>query len=1374
MNKNKHNDEKALRDNTISEKRIYEALIEAGLIIPQTEDDIRRAEEALAQIECPLLPPELSDPYLIINELDELKEDVRTDETPVNKCPTNKQPLRLVHPVGNEESISTPFISKPYLGYVSDETGEPPSAITQCIRTSRQFLILVTQNSDSVDDCVRDEIADRTVKRWPQLNRNRVLTSLKTSSERIAASRNKPYSPGTLSFEQILDRSGMGEQEKDFWRNLNERHDASGFLKYARQKARACRELIGVSSENLLGRVEKYLWDKYHIELCDVEASEIDDSHAEVHPDQNSLLYDRRLLEKPDEMLYYIAHELGHLELHSRLSEPESKPDPVYGSIYNNSGPNSLTRYNPRSQEEAEANAFAAEFLCPSDEAFHLWRSDSIIDTAELAKRMGAPVFVVRAQLAEALYQYTYTSGPGNSQTPKREFKCDESQESAATFIRRPVLVDAGPGTGKTATLVRRVQFLLEDLKASPESLLVLTFSNDAAAELEERVAARFGKALAARIKISTFHGFGLSVLQLHGQFQNVDANACVLDEAGQVELATSVIGKVSCHKILKLSRPHDTVQEVVRHIEFLKDRLCTPDMFEQALDAWQPKQGEESELERARVFLEIFRAYERTKDESKRLDFADLILKSIELLCKEAKVKSAYREKYEWVLVDEYQDVSRATAILLQQICGEGNPPWVVGDKRQSIFRFRGAAPENVDEFENDFPGAIKFSLSVNYRSCGEVVSTANQLAHLMTAGLDVKPVKPLWHTAPSNPKAFSGPAISIAVAESDQSEHEGVAKQIEQWLETGIKRDDIAVLARRNVDVRNVVLSLGKLDIKATTRGLVTAEGAAGDLVNIVTFTDRPIASLPRLAFSIGRGRFQRFSAEIINGVVKHLRHSLEEAGTLDEEGIEEGQELVAEIKRLDECLKREKSTGDAFTMICAFLFDGSDYLRRVLELTDEVEKSLALSEIVTTLAQATTYRLSHLGSAAKLSRRGFAKFFRESLSSSAPCLTPPKADVEAVKVMTCHAAKGLEFPLVIVAGQARSTRLKNRGYKWLPPDLKPKDEEDEEQADSVLFVGATRAQRALLVSYAATSSGLPKAEKRAVTPLLKTWCEQPNIQPIHWPPSMLEKDYFEVGAVWGGKLGQPLSARSLDKEYCSLNTYLRDYAGIKFPVNEKPLYPVFYTTVRHVMQTIVELANEQKVPVDGESARQILLEKWEKNIAPDHPHCDLYYHVAQTYTGKFAGGFIPEEGHVEYLNPTIYESRTHFPVRLDLVSLYRVDGGAPTAILFRPESLREHNKEKGLLWGALKPPSRRIAFVLLRQIEPLLRPIIFSGEDGVFYNYQWSSRKTDFANELERVNNRFKSFAQGYFTEEVQPFTCDKCDSRIACPHWIKALA
>ena len=222
------------------------------------------------------------------------------------------------------------------------------------------------------------------------------------------------------------------------------------FLKFARQRGRECRLKICVSPVNLLEKIESYLWNVHGVELCPVDAASMDNSKAEIHLEQKSLLYDKKLLEKPDEMLYYIVHELGHLELHSARLKHCDKPDPVYGSIYGSAGASSLTRYNPHSREEAQANAFASEFLCSTDEVFRLWSSDSKMDTQKIAEALGAPVFVVRAQLAEALYQFVFG---GNVPTKKlKDYKCNPKQEEAATFVNRPALIDAGPGTGKTAT----------------------------------------------------------------------------------------------------------------------------------------------------------------------------------------------------------------------------------------------------------------------------------------------------------------------------------------------------------------------------------------------------------------------------------------------------------------------------------------------------------------------------------------------------------------------------------------------------------------------------------------------------------------------------------------------------------------------------------------------------------------------------------------------------------------------------------------------------------------------------------------------------------------------------------------------------------
>jgi superfamily I DNA/RNA helicase len=1141
------------------------------------------------------------------------------------------------------------------------------------------------------------------------------------------------------------------------------------FLKFARLRGRECRLKICVSPVNLLEKIESYLWNVHEVELCPVDPAAMDNSKAEVHLEQKSLLYDKNLLE--DEKLYYIVHELGHLELHSARLKSCDKPDPVYGSIYGSAGTNSLTRYNPHSREEAQANAFASEFLCSTEEIFRLWRSDPQMNTQKIAEVLGAPVFVVRAQLAEALYEFVFGGIVPTKQL--KEYKCNPEQEKAATFVGHPALIDAGPGTGKTATLIRRIEYLIQEFDAQPGDFLVLTFSNEATNELQERIEAKFGEEYAAEMKISTFHGLGLTILQHHGQFQDLDANARVMDDPGLAELVGKVLGKTQCHKILKPSQIDETIKEIVRHITFLKQRLCTPAVLQDSLNRWEPNTDAEIEQkEKSSDLLEVFRSYERIKTASHRLDFADLILKACAILQEQDELREKYREKYKWVLVDEYQDTSRATADLLKQLCGENNPPWVVGDKRQSIFQFCGSNPENVDEFENDFPGTVKFSLALNYRSTDKIVQTANCLADLMNGNGSISSddSSNLWEAAPTNPDEGFAPVVSLAVADSDQSEYEGIAKQVKIWVEEGVSFSDIAVLARRNIDVRNIVLALGKLDVPAVTSGLVTSEGAAGDLANVLTFIDKPKSSLPRIAYSLGRNRYSR---KAINNSIKQMNAALKQTGAFSNGSAAEGNELADEIERFNCFLADESQTGDAFAVMCGFLFDSSDYLRRILILPNEVERNLALSEVVTSLTKAATYSFSHKEADPIESRQNFARYFRQSLSNSnEPSLSPPISDVEAVKVMTCHAAKGLEFPYVIVAGQSRLNRAGANEYKWLPPDLLPRKGEDQEQADSVLFVGATRAQKSLILSHSTTATARPRSPKRTVTQLLSSFAELDIAPQISWDPVSINQSDVEAGLIWGSGFKKPMAARNLDESECSIATYLQDALGLDFPLAERSLYPIFNGVIRNALKVIVEKSFVAGRVLNRYEALQILDGEWKKADVENHSHHEIYYGLARNYAESFARNFQPQiSGNIEFLDLIIKADANQLMVRLDLACAYRVNGGSPTAILFRPESLKAKVREKGLLWSGLSNP-RRASLVLLKSVEPDLQVFVFSGADGQIYPFQWV-KQPNFETEVTRLQEKLQNFALNRFVSEPEPFKCDRCQNRLSCPHWLEAL-
>jgi hypothetical protein len=672
------------------------------------------------------------------------------------------------------------------------------------------------------------------------------------------------------------------------------------------------------------------------------------------------------------------------------------------------------------------------------------------------------------------------------------------------------------------------------------------------------------------------------------------------------------------------------------------------------------------------------------------------------------------------------------------------------------------------VAQFHLDFPGAEVFELNTNYRSCEAIIRCANQLATLMEAPDQMDAgYRERWRPGSDKP-AIGDPVVALAAAESDQAEREGIAEQVKAWLARGVRPREIAVLARRNIDVRNIVLALGARGIQATASGVITAEGAAGDLAAVATFADRPGASLPRLVFSVGRGRFP---AATLNAVTERLLQRLKDDRALAPDG-EQDNRLVAEIQRASDHLRREYHTGDAFTQMCVFLFDGSDYLRRVLDQPDGAERALMLGEIITSLSKAAGYRFAHPRLDPVSSRIGFAQHFRSTLCATTPSLIAPRPAADAVRVMTCHASKGLEFPCVILAGQTLSQA--RGGYGWLPGSWQPSAPEDVAQADALFFVGVTRAQRALLISYAGSASGGERSRLRNVTPLLTRWHAVHAIDAMSWQARVTASEAVMMGAVWGGAARGAIPARALDERSCAVRTYLEEFIGLSFPTNLPPLYPIFIATMRAAMQRVVERASDSSA-LSADEAAAIFAEVWPEDKFTEHPHSPFYRQLAITYVTAFARAFAARSkagDHFE-LELAMEEAEDAPRLRLDLVAHYRDETGASVAILLRPESLAKSYRSEGLLWSSLKP-AQRLPFVLLRSRHRTFRPRVFSAADGVLYDYLWSKKTADVEKEAEHAAERFKAFARGTFATKVSEWMCDRCPARVSCPHWMGALA
>lgn len=1136
-------------------------------------------------------------------------------------------------------------------------------------------------------------------------------------------------------------------------------------LDMARSVARDCRALFGLTTglepARVIETIESWLWTEHSIEIALVDAAFLRGSRGELVLAEEILYIDKRLQSSPAERLEVVAHEVGHLLLHHRHLGSRSL-DLLRGSVFLDQGAPALARYSPRSKEEAEASAFAAELICPSVEVFAAWQSAPRVALEELSATFACTPELVQIQLAEGLYRHVV----GESSAPKADdHPVTPEQELAATTIGSPVLVDAGPGTGKTKTLVRRIEYLVQERGVPPEQILVLTFSNEAATELRERIEVKLGEEVAARIVASTFHGFGVLLLHLTGHLAGLGVQYSIVDEALQEEIVTELLGQVECDAILDLKDPAQSASEAAGLITYLKDRLIGPAELREEIETWVPESGEASAFRRTEALLRLFEAYERHKDERELVDFADLILLPHRILRDHDQLREELRQAFPWVLVDEYQDVSRATALFLGQVAGPSNPPWVVGDARQAIYRFRGADPTNLSGFPTEFEGAVSFPLHDNYRSAPEIIAATNELAHLLglppAGSYSEEGWRPGRIVAP-----FSDSPVRKVRANSDLAERLGIAGVVQRWLSDGCRPGEVAVLARRNIDVRNIAIALKRRGIKAVTTGIITAEGAGGDLAAVLSTVDQPKA-IARVVFALHRGE----PLSSINAAISDLLGSDPDG----EEPVWEGSASSATIAsfgwRLQRVLRSALHSSDSWSVLTKFLFFETSYLRTLLAQSEEPEAAVQLEEVLSTLALAANYRFTHPHESPRRSRLGFAHRLRRLLTFPSPGLIPPRKEENAVRVMTCHAAKGLEFPCVVVAGQSLPALLRKEAS--LPPSLRPDPNADLLQADSLLFVGVSRAERAVVVSHATTAGGTARSRARKLPQLLEKWLAAGEA-PEPWAAASSASEEISVGRIWGGTRPSRVGTYELAAEACRVRVYVEDHLGARLPERDLPLYREFIARERVILREVVRRMIAGHVLPRAEVG-ELVDEVWPPDAFADHPHIAIYRPRTRRWTERFvevfatsgeAAGSLIEEP-IEWCD----ELGATAAVDLHLVAQFRHPAGHQVAITLQ---VKAQDEEPAVLWSRLSP-HRRLPFSMLGMEDSTLRPYVFYGEDGQLKPFRWSQRKPReaLASEVGNAREAFRNLMQGSFDGDVSDWKCDRCPSRVLCPWWIGAV-
>lgn len=429
----------------------------------------------------------------------------------------------------------------------------------------------------------------------------------------------------------------------------------------------------------------------------------LDGGVAVLDRDADAIWYDRDA--DPRLAVFYQAHEYGHLWLdagHAACNsadidaEEYEEPLPI--------GERRVEGYGPDERREREANVFAREFLLPTNE-LKGWFLEERLDATAIADRVGVPEGMVLHQLTRALLTPDIVGEGAAKEAPEGEPDLDPSQQEAAHVERGPLLLEAGPGTGKTRALVGRILFLLEE-GVVPSSILALTFSNKAAEELRSRIV-RVAPEAASRMWGGTFHAFGLEILRKFGTRIGMPPKPTVVDSVDGLFVLERALPKLGLHHYQNLYEPTTHLADILSAISRAKDELVGAEEYAELAEQMLAVATTEQDTRAAEKALEVARVYafyQGYLESEGMVDFGDLIVRSVQLLRRHPEVRQRLRSTYEHVLVDEYQDVNRASGLLLKELAGEGEELWAVGEvhpvvREQGLLVARVSAAQLFEE---------------------------------------------------------------------------------------------------------------------------------------------------------------------------------------------------------------------------------------------------------------------------------------------------------------------------------------------------------------------------------------------------------------------------------------------------------------------------------------------------------------------------------------------------------------------------------------------------------------------------------------------------------------------------------------------------
>ncbi|MDP6880223.1 MAG: DNA helicase Rep [Alteromonas macleodii] len=612
--------------------------------------------------------------------------------------------------------------------------------------------------------------------------------------------------------------------------------------------------------------------------------------------------------------------------------------------------------------------------------------------------------------------------------------KLNEAQESAVTFVSGPCLVLAGAGSGKTRVITNKIAHLVRNCDMPARYIAAVTFTNKAAREMKERVAQTLGKPEARGLKVSTFHTMGLTIIKAHVKDLGLKPGFSLFDDKDSFALLNDLTSDT-------LDGDKDQLQLLQSCISNWKNDLILPD----ALLKSATSTGE-------REFAEAYKRYQDNLKAYNALDFDDLILLPTLLLKSSEAIRAKWQSKIRYLLVDEYQDTNTSQYELVKLLVGERARFTVVGDDDQSIYSWRGAKPQNLNLLQQDFPRLNVIKLQQNYRSSGRILHCANILIQ-------------------NNPHLFDKTLFSelqygepLKVIEAKNEEHEGervVAELLAHKFMNRTQFKDYAILYRGNHQSRifeKLLMSnripykisggmsfFGRAEVKdimAYLRLLVNQDDDNA-LLRIINTPGRGIgrATLEKLgnfANSLGVSMFEAATHPNLNSVLPDkafhsvstfARWIVELSDNAERGNTADAVRTMIRTMGYEEWLYETSASPKAAEMAMANVSTLFGWVNDMLEGND-LDQPMTLTEVVNRL------------------------ILRDMMERG-----EDDGEGDQVQLMTLHASKGLEFPIVFLVGMEEG----------LLPHQSSIDEDNVEEERRLAYVGITRAQRELIFSLA-----------------------------------------------------------------------------------------------------------------------------------------------------------------------------------------------------------------------------------------------------------------------------------------------------------------